>query len=76
MRRASVYHHKLKRPPRPCIAMKRVHVWENHVSIPHLDLVLVRPPTESLSKTLGSLSRMGIGVGADEVEVHEHVRTD
>jgi len=56
--------------------MKRVHVWENHVSIPHLDFVLDRPPTESLSKTLGSLSRMGIGFGADEVEVHEHVRTD
>jgi len=56
--------------------MKRVHVWENHVSIPHLDLALVRPATESLSTTLGSLSRMGIGVDAEEVEVHEHVRTD
>jgi hypothetical protein len=56
--------------------MKRVHVWENHVSIPHLDLVLVRPATESLSQTLGSLSRMGIGVDEDEVEVHEHVLRD
>jgi hypothetical protein len=56
--------------------MKRVHVWENHVSIPHLDLVLVRPATETLSETLGSLSRRGIGIDPDDVEVHEFVRTD
>ncbi|MCI4365429.1 MAG: hypothetical protein L3K10_05135 [Thermoplasmata archaeon] len=56
--------------------MKRIHIWENHVSIPHLDLVLVRPATERLSETLGSLSRMGIDTRADDVEVHEHVRTD
>lgn len=68
--------HKPKTPHRHCPIMKRVHVWENHVSIPHLDLVLVRPATESLAQTLGSLSRMGIGVEADDVEVHDHVRTD
>ncbi|MCI4342663.1 MAG: hypothetical protein L3J92_00900 [Thermoplasmata archaeon] len=56
--------------------MKRVHVWENHVSIPHLDLVLVRPATETLSHTLGSLSRMGISVDTEEVEIHGHVLTD
>jgi hypothetical protein len=55
--------------------MKRIHVWENHVSIPHMGLVLVRPATESLSQTLGSLTRMGIPVRTDEVEVHGEVRT-
>jgi len=56
--------------------MKRVHVWENHVSIPHLDLVLVRPATETLSRTLGTLSRMGIPVDTEEVEIHGHVLTE
>jgi hypothetical protein len=56
--------------------MKRVQIWENHVRIPHLDLVLVRPATETLSQTLGTLSRMGIGVDEDDVEVHGRVRTD
>ena len=54
--------------------MKRIHVWENHVSIPHIDLVLVRPASESLTQTLGNLSRMGISVRPDEVEVHGDVR--
>jgi hypothetical protein len=53
--------------------MKRIHVWENHVSIPHLNLVLVRPAHESLSKTLGSLSRRGIEVQPNEVEIHGNV---
>ncbi len=56
--------------------MKRIHVWENHVSIPHLNLVLVRPADETLSETLGSLSRRGIGIDAADVEVHGDVRTD
>jgi hypothetical protein len=55
--------------------MKRIHVWENHVSIPHIDLVLVRSPEESLSQTLDQLTRMGIPVRDDEVEVHGAVRT-
>lgn len=55
--------------------MKRIHVWENHVSIPHIDLVLMRPATESLSETLASLNRRGIPVRPDEVEVHGYVRT-
>jgi hypothetical protein len=56
--------------------MKRVHIWENHVSIPHLDLVLVRPATERLSVTLDSLSRMGIATDPEQIEVHEYVRLD
>jgi len=56
--------------------MKRIHVWENHVSIPHIDLVLVRPANETLTETLGSLSRMGISVREDEVEVHGDVRSE
>jgi len=55
--------------------MKRIHVWENHVSIPHIDLVLLRPATETLTETLDSLTRMGIPVRADEVEVHGDVRS-
>jgi hypothetical protein len=50
--------------------MKRIHVWANHVSIPHLDLVLMRPADESVETTLRSLARMGIAIRADEVEVH------
>ncbi|MGA8663595.1 MAG: hypothetical protein WB809_00780 [Thermoplasmata archaeon] len=56
--------------------MKRIHVWENHVSIPHIDLVLMRPATETLTETLDSLSRMGIPVREDEVEVHGDVRSE
>jgi hypothetical protein len=56
--------------------MKRIHVWENHISIPHLDLVLVRSATESLSRTLDSLSRMGIPVATEDVEIHGNVRTE
>ena len=75
-RRAFLSQHKLKKIPRPSNPMKRVQIWENHVRIPHLDLVLVRPATETLAKTLGNLSRMGIGVDEDDVEVHGRVRTD
>jgi hypothetical protein len=54
--------------------MKRIHVWENHVSIPQMDLVLVRSNSESLQETLASLHRRGIPVHADDVEVHGAVR--
>jgi len=55
--------------------MNRTHIWSNHVTIPHLDnLVLLRSPSEPLSDTLQRLSRMGIPVGADAIEVHDDVR--
>ena len=56
-------------------AMKRTHVWPNHVRVPALDnLVIVRSPTESLSETLAKLSRWGVSTHVDDVEVHKGVR--
>jgi len=51
--------------------MKQIHVWPNHVHIADLDLVLVVPKGEDLSRTLDSLARMGFDTEPDNVEVHD-----
>jgi len=56
--------------------MKQIHVWPNHIRIPHIDLVLPRPREEPLSHTLRSLSRLGFDTRADNVEVHGEVLTN
>lgn len=50
--------------------MKQIHVWPNHVRVPHLDLVLPRPSGEPLSHTLGGLARLGFDTRAENVEIH------
>ena len=50
--------------------MKQIHVWPNHIRVPHLDLVLVRPQEEPLAHSLKTLARLGFDTRADNVEVH------
>jgi hypothetical protein len=52
------------------MAMKQVHVWRNHIRIPHIDLVLARPEEESLALTLHKLTRLGFDTRPENVEVH------
>jgi hypothetical protein len=56
--------------------MKQIHVWPNHIRIPHVDLVLIRPSEETLAHTLTSLSRFGFDTRAENVEVHAGVRIE
>lgn len=51
--------------------MKQIHVWPNHVRIEHLDLVLYRPPTDSLESCLSALARLGLDTRPGNVVVHE-----
>jgi len=53
--------------------MKQVHVWRNHIRVPHLDLVLVRPGEETLAQTLNGLTRLGFDTRPQNVEVHGEV---
>jgi hypothetical protein len=53
--------------------MKQIHVWQNHIRIPEIDLVLYRTPAESLDRSLGSLARLGFDTGPDNVEFHDGV---
>jgi len=53
--------------------MKQIHVWPNHIRVAHLDLVLVRPRTEKLSRSLDALARLGLDTRPGNVEVHEGV---
>ena len=55
--------------------MKQIHVWPNHVRVPHLDLVLVRDHAEPLHRTLTSLARMGFDTRPGNVELHGGLRT-
>ncbi len=60
----------------PCtrvVNMKQIHIWPNHMRIPHLDLVLFRPNGETLAQTLVSLARLGFDTGPENVELHEGV---
>ena len=51
--------------------MKQIHVWPNHVRVPHLDLVLARKRGEPLAHSLSSLARMGFDTRPGNVEVHD-----
>jgi hypothetical protein len=53
--------------------MKQIHVWPNHVSIPHADLVLVRSPSEPVDQTLARLARLGFDARESNVEFHGDV---
>ncbi len=53
--------------------MKQIHVWPNHVRVPHLDLVLVRTKGEPLTASMNSLARLGLDTGPGNVEVHDEV---
>jgi hypothetical protein len=50
--------------------MKQIHVWPNHVRVPHLDLVLFRREEESLDHTLNALARLGFDTRPTNVEIH------
>ncbi|HZY92984.1 MAG TPA: hypothetical protein VFG07_09490 [Thermoplasmata archaeon] len=56
--------------------MKRIQVWQNHVAIPHLGLVIARDHNELLSKTLQGLQRLGFDTAPTEIDVHDGVRTE
>jgi hypothetical protein len=51
--------------------MKQIHVWRNHIRIPHLDLVLIRPAPETLADRLERLARLGFDVRPGNVELHD-----
>jgi len=59
--------------PRGPFGMKQIHVWPNHIRIPHIDLVLPRAREEPLSHTLRTLTRLGFDTRAENVEVYEGV---
>ncbi|MGD0249415.1 MAG: hypothetical protein ABSB97_00755 [Thermoplasmata archaeon] len=50
--------------------MKQIHVWPNHIRIPHIDLVLARAREEPLTHTLNALARLGFDTRPGNVEVH------
>ncbi|MGC2289021.1 MAG: hypothetical protein WA688_04100 [Thermoplasmata archaeon] len=56
--------------------MKQIHVWPNHIRVPHLDLVLIRPKGETLAHSLGALARFGFDTRPENVEVHDGVRAN
>jgi hypothetical protein len=60
----------LKSSTSPKKAMKQIHVWPNHVRVPHLDLVLFRREEETLDHTLSALARFGLDTRPANVEVH------
>jgi len=53
--------------------MKQIHVWQNHIRIPEIDLVLYRAQRESLDHSLLALARLGFDVRPDNVELHDGV---
>jgi len=53
--------------------MKQIHIWPNHIRVPHLDLVLIRPKEEPLARSLNSLARLGLDTRPDNVELHAGV---
>ncbi len=53
--------------------MKQIHIWPNHVRVPHLDLVLPRDSEEPLAQTLGYLARLGFDTRPANVEVYGDV---
>jgi hypothetical protein len=53
--------------------MKQIHVWPNHIRVPHLDLVLARESGQPLTHTLNSLARLGFDTRPGNVEVHDEV---
>ena len=55
------------------MGMTKIHVWPNHIRIPHADLVLPRPREQSLAHTLQYLSRLGFDTRAENVVVHGDV---
>jgi len=56
--------------------MKQIHVWPNHIRIPHIDLVLVRSSEESLDRTLRYLTHLGFDTRPENVEVHFPVQAN
>jgi hypothetical protein len=50
--------------------VKQIHIWPNHVRIPHLDLVLFRPQGETLDHSLSALARFGLDTSPENVELH------
>jgi hypothetical protein len=50
--------------------MKQIHIWPNHIRIPHVDLVLPRQKEESLEHTLKTLNRYGFDTRLENVEVY------
>ena len=50
--------------------MKQIHVWRNHIRIPHIDLVLVRSPHETVERSLRGLARLGLDTQPLNVELH------
>jgi len=55
--------------------MKQIHVWQNHIRIAEIDLVLYRSHQESLTMSLDALARLGFDIRPDNVEVHDGVGT-
>ena len=51
--------------------MKQIHVWQNHIRIAHLDLVLYRAQHEPLAQSLSALARLGFDTDPGNVEVHD-----
>jgi hypothetical protein len=51
--------------------MKQIHVWPNHIRVPHLDLVLVRTSDETLAQRLDALARLGLNTRSENVELHD-----
>jgi hypothetical protein len=49
--------------------MKQIQVYPNHIRVPHLDLVLVRPSEEPVAKSLKALARWGLDTRPENVEV-------
>ena len=50
--------------------MKQIHIWPNHIRIPHVDLVLPRQKEETLEHTLRTLNRYGFDTRAENVELY------
>jgi hypothetical protein len=56
--------------------MTRIHIWRGHIRVPHLDLILVRPQDEPLSRTLERLSQLGFDTRPTEIELHGFAGAD
>ncbi len=55
------------------MGMNQIHVWPNHIRVPHLDLVLYRPQDHTLAISLRTLARLGLDTRPDNVVVHDAV---
>lgn len=64
----------LKTHPREYNTMKQIHIWPNHVRIPHLNLVLARPQGETLARRLSDLAKLGFDTRSENVELHGDAR--